>query len=297
MANTLIISADVGGSHISVAVFEELEDGFALVSVQRKNVDSRQPKDFILNEWVSLFMGMSSDVSKSRLILAMPAPFDYENGICQIKDQGKFVHLYGFDLRTELADNLGVTPSKVHFVNDAKAFLMGESKFGKVSGFNNILGLTLGTGLGSSMKFNGQIFDAALWSSKFKEGIAEDYLGMAWFVNWCKENLSIQVKGVKEIVENQDLLQKSLPAFKEFSDNLADFILLRLDEVPLDAIVIGGSIARAHVFFLEQTISVLKANQKNIPVFLSDFGEKSALFGAASQFFGQKMLLDWDQVL
>jgi glucokinase len=297
MANRLIISADIGGSHISAAVFTEMVEGFVMGAIQMKSVDSSKQKDFILSEWVSVFKGLTTDFSAACIILAMPAPFDYINGICQIKDQGKFIHLFGVDLKTELSKRMGISPSQIHFVNDAKAFLMGESKFGKVSGFGNILGMTLGTGLGSSMRFNGQIYDAALWSSRFKDGIAEDYLGTGWFVNWCKDNLSVQVKGVKEIVENQDLLQKALPAFDEFSRNLADFIILRSVEVPLDAMVIGGSIARAYEYFLEGTLLFLRKNQINTPVFISDFGDKSALFGAASQFFGQKVLLGLDQVL
>jgi len=192
---------------------------------------------------------------------------------------------------------MGIMPTQIHFVNDAKAFLLGEAKFGKVSGFNNILGLTLGTGLGSSLKFNEKIIDAALWSSRFKEGIAEDYLGTGWFVNWFKNNFSIQIKGVKDIVENKDLLCKALPAFEEFSTNLADFILIRSEEGPIDAIVLGGSIAKAHDFFLENTITALKVNKNDTPVFISEFEDKSALFGAASMFFGQKMLLGLDQEL
>jgi glucokinase len=49
------------------------------------------------------------------------------------------------------------------------------------------MGLTLGSGLGSSLKKGCKISDAGLWSSPFKEGIAEDYLGTGWFVQWVKK--------------------------------------------------------------------------------------------------------------
>lgn len=294
MPNRSILSADIGGSHITAAAFAEKSEGYAMQSIATKSIDSRQSKDSILKQWVSVFNGLVADFSQCPIILAMPAPFDYVNGICQIVDQGKFIHLLGVDIKKELGERLGISTAQIHFVNDAKAFLMGESKFGKVSGFENILGLTLGTGLGSSRKNGEQIFDAELWSAKFKDGIAEDYLGTGWFVNWCNQNLSVHIKGVKDIVENKDLLQKVIPAFNEFSHNLAEFIIMRSDEVPLDAIVIGGNISRAHEFFLEDTKSILRANHNITPIFISDFGEKSALFGAASQFFGQKVLLGLD---
>jgi glucokinase len=296
MTNRLILSADIGGTHITAAAFEEKEDGFFLKSSVRKTVDSTLSKDFILGEWVSLFLELNTDFSKACIILAVPAPFDYVNGICQIRDQGKFIHLFGIDLKQELASRLGVMNSQIHFVNDAKAFLMGEANFGQVSAFKNILGLTLGTGLGSALKLGGQVWDAALWSSKFKDGIAEDYLGTTWFINWLKENLSLQVNGVKEITENKDLLQKAMPAFSEFSKNLAQFILLQLEQYQIDAIVLGGNISNASRLFLEEIISILVENQINLPVFISDFGDKSAVLGAASHFFGQKVFLGLDPV-
>lgn len=295
MPNKSILSADIGGSHITAAAFVERPEGYAMQSIATKSIDSRQSKDTILNQWVLVFKNLVSDLNHCCIILAMPAPFDYVNGICQILDQGKFIHLFGIDVKKELSERLGISTTQIHFVNDAKAFLMGESKFGKVSGFENILGLTLGTGLGSSRKFHDQVFDAELWSSKFKDSIAEDYLGTGWFIGWCRENLSVEVKGVKEIIDNPELLQKAMPAFSAFSKNLAEFILMRLEEMPIDAIVLGGSISRAHALFLEETISILDRNQINIPVFISDFGDRSALFGAASQFFGQKVLLVLDQ--
>jgi glucokinase len=191
---------------------------------------------------------------------------------------------------------MGIMTTQIHFVNDAKAFLTGEANFGKVSAFENILGLTLGTGLGSAIKIGGQVSDAELWSSKFKDGIAEDYLGTSWFVSWVKENLAIQILGVKDIVDNQDLLQKAKPAFSQFSKNLAQFILLQVTELQIDAIVLGGNITKANGHFLEETLSILENYQITVPIFLTEFGDKSALLGAASHYFGQKVLLGLDQV-
>jgi glucokinase len=295
MNNRVILSADIGGSHISVASFEKQDHGFVFRSCLRKNVDSAQTKDFILSEWVSLLNQINPDFSHTSIVMAMPAPFDYEHGICLIKDQGKFIHLFGVDLKNELASKLGIRNSQIHFVNDAQAFLIGESSFGKVSAYDNILGLTLGTGLGSAIKYGDIISDAALWSAKFKEGIAEDYLGTGWFINWVKSNTAFEVKGVKEIIGNRDLLHKAKPAFSQFSRNLAEFILDQVKENPVNAVVLGGNITKASDHFLDETIAVLRQNKNPIPIFLSDFGDKSALFGAASIFFDQKVLLGLHQ--
>jgi glucokinase len=89
MANRLIISADIGGSHISAAVFTEMVEGFAMGAIQMKSVDSSQQKDFILSEWVSVFKGLTIDFSSACIILAMLAPFDYINGYLSNKRSGE----------------------------------------------------------------------------------------------------------------------------------------------------------------------------------------------------------------
>ncbi len=285
-----IIAGDVGGSHLTAALFEEQGGLFNLIDHQRILVDSTKSKSDIITKWAAVFSNYITAKEKFFLVLAMPAPFDYANGICMIQDQNKFKSLYGVDLKTELSTILGISASDIKFVNDAQAFLSGEAFFGLGRGFDKILGITLGSGLGSAVKIAYDISDADLWSSEFKNGIAEDYLGTQWFVQFALDQWNLPLNGVKDILAPKHQ-NKQNQIFDHFAKNLADFIALHFERIQMDQVIIGGNISLSHKLFLEQTIVHLRNKQINIPVVISEIGEKSALYGAASVFLDRKDLV------
>lgn len=282
MSKKIILSGDIGGSHITVGRFIQKDSVFELENLKREPLDSYGSKSFILDHWVSIFTDLIQIGEDYMLALAMPAPFDYKNGICLIEKQGKFKNLFGIDLRKELSIQLGILPTHIFFINDAEAFLLGEVSFSGGEMANNILGLTLGSGLGSSIKVGNTVRDGGLWSSPFKSGIAEDYLSSRWFVNWIKQELNIQVDGVKEIVSNPEIMRKGSSVFDLFANNLADFIENQHKEFKVDKIILGGNISKAHSFFLDKTLHYLQTKGLDIPIEVSQLGEKSAVFGALS---------------
>jgi glucokinase len=282
MSKKIILSGDIGGSHITVGRFIENDSVFKLEDLKRESIDSYAPKSIILDQWVSIFTDLIHPNEDYLLTLAIPAPFDYKNGICLIEKQGKFRHLFGINLREELSGHLGILPSNIFFINDAEAFLLGEVSFGEGNNVNNILGLTLGSGLGSSIKSGNTVRDGGLWCSPFKSGIAEDYLSSRWFINWINQELNIQVDGVKEIVSNPEIMKKGPSVFDFFAKNLADFIIKQQEEFQADKIILGGNISKAYPFFLDKTLHYLQIQDLDIVIEVSQLGEKSAVFGALS---------------
>ena len=91
--------------------------------------------------------------------VAVPGPFDYERGICTIEGVGKLDALRGVDMRSEFAASLQVAPDAIRFVNDAGAFLLGESWAGVARGHDAAIGITLGTGLGSAFMREGALVE------------------------------------------------------------------------------------------------------------------------------------------
>jgi glucokinase len=89
--------------------------------------------------------------------IAIPDPFDYERGIGQFEGVGKFASLRGVDVGTDLRRLLGA--SRLAFVNDADAFVIGEWVAGAARGAHRSAGLTLGTGIGSAWLVDGAIAD------------------------------------------------------------------------------------------------------------------------------------------
>jgi glucokinase len=171
---------------------------------------------------------------------------------------------------------------QIRFINDAECFLRGEAFCGAAKYFNSALGLTLGTGLGTAWYRDGVAEDAALWDSSFKDGIAEDYLGSAWFINRYKELTGIKIKNVKELVLITDADPEAKYVFNEFGENLADFLGPFINKNKPQALVIGGNIAKAYDLFYPSLDSGFKKQSINISLLTAKLGEEAALIGAAS---------------
>lgn len=281
MTQNKIVAADVGGSHITLALFEQVSDRIQLIRIERKNIDSFGSKSAILHNWTSGIRKFYSSGDSIRVSLAMPAPFDYQEGICLIKEQGKFINLYGVNIKKEISQSLSIQENSICFINDAQAFLLGESVFGRGKGVDSILGITLGSGLGSAIKSGNEVRDAALWSVPFKDSVAENYLGTSWFVKWAKSETGVDVAGVKEFISHPLLKERLEEVFDVYSTNLSDFIQNQYLELKMEKVIIGGNISLSSELFLEMTISKLGRAGLDIPIEVTQLGEKSALYGAA----------------
>lgn len=290
MTKRKIIAGDVGGSHLTAALFEEQDGVFSLIDQQRIAVDSTLSKSSILSKWSTVFTDYFNLGEHVFLALAMPAPFDYSNGICLIQDQNKFQSLYQVNLKEEISKSTGIATSDIKFVNDAQAFLSGEAFFGLGRGMDKILGITLGSGLGSAIKIGDKVTDADLWNSEFKDSIAEDYLGTEWFIKFARHQWNLHLNGVKGILEPEHIEKRNY-IFNHFAKNLSDFIALQYHRIKMDQVIIGGNISLAHHLFLDKTLFHLKNQNISIPIAISEFGEKSALFGAASTFLDRNDLV------
>ncbi|MFZ3565434.1 ROK family protein [Streptomyces sp. BH097] len=89
--------------------------------------------------------------------MALPGPFDYARGIGLFAGVGKFEALYGVDVRAALLDGMARRPGGIVFLNDAHAFLLGECSVGAGVGHTRVVGITLGTGVGSAFLADGRI--------------------------------------------------------------------------------------------------------------------------------------------
>src|SRR5690606_22841735 len=172
-------------------------------SHRRKTVDSMMDAEEIVTNWFEVINDSfgNVEVASKRIGIAMPGPFDYKNGISLMQNQDKFDALYRFNIKEILAKRLGLPSENIRFINDALSFLQGEVFCGAVRDQNRVLGLTLGTGLGSALYKDGSTEDADLWNSKFKDGIAEDYLSGRWFLKRYSELSGNTVQGVKELLQ------------------------------------------------------------------------------------------------
>lgn len=273
-----VLGADIGGSHITAAVVDVTQRKLLKNTYLREHLNTNGSVAEIIDSWTNVIkksIALSGE-KVTKIGLALPGPFNYEEGISYIKDQGKYDNLYEVNVKEKQAKALSIPLSDIVFDNDAACFLRGEIFSGNAKDGVNLVGITLGTGLGSVVSVNGEVKDAELWCSKFKSGIAEDYLSTRWFLRKYLELTGDQAKDVRQICE---LASKENLAiiFEEFGTNLSHFLQIQIDEYTPEEIIIGGNITKAASHFLP----ILK--QLPVPVKIAALGEDSALLGAASK--------------
>lgn len=279
-----VLGVDIGGSHITAALVDLDARCVVEGSGKRKLVNSQADADEILSSWCEVINNVfaESAAAHRKLGIAMPGPFDYEEGISLIKDQDKFNALYQRNIKNALAERLHIAGEAIRFMNDASCFLQGEVFGGAASNYNNVLGLTLGTGLGSAVCKDGVAEDADLWKSPFREGIAEDYLSTRWFVGRYHQLTGRQVSGVKELIEAEGASARLEQVFLEFSDNLAMFLVPQIKKFNAEAVVFGGNISNAFPRFQPALQAKLAEQKINVAIKRAVLNEDASLLGAAS---------------
>jgi glucokinase len=187
-----------------------------------------------------------------RFGVAAPGPFDYAAGISRIAH--KLPGLYGVDLRRELGSALDLTdPRAITFLNDAEAFLLGEWWAGAARGHVRVVGITLGTGLGSAFLEHGRIVrsdtrvpaDGALYALAFRGAPVEETISRrALLASYGAD--SEEVTDVEQVAaRGRAGERRARLVFQELAADLAEFLGPTLEGFAPTCLVVGGSIARA----------------------------------------------------
>lgn len=285
MGQNLVLGVDIGGSHITSAIVDLGKNAIVPVTKSRMELNSKGSLEEILSVWSKAIRRSCDKFGKmpEYMGVSMPGPLDYAKGISLIRGQDKYDALYKLNVKELLASGTGLHPDRIGFINDAAAFLQGEILGGAAKGAKNVIGITLGTGLGSAKGFyKKEVEDADLWKMPFKESIAEEYLSTRWCVNRFFDKTSVKINNVRELfIRAKSNSIEALEVFSEFGLNLGlfltEFIALGGD---IDTVVLGGSIANASRLFIGEVNSVL-SRLGNIKVRQATLGEEAALIGAA----------------
>lgn len=283
--NSLILAADIGGSHISSTIIDTAEWLVENDQIKESHIDGFAEKEAILTAWCSNIKQSIQGKTVEKIAIAMPGPFDYEKGIFEQHPEGKFGSLVETNFKIEIQKRLDQLLS-IHFENDAAAFGIGESYFGQTKNVNRSIAITLGTGLGATFIDQHQAIKTGihvpeggeLYHQNFRESIADDYFSTRWFVQQAKEKYGLKVAGVKELLKtnNSEIITK---IFQEFTQSLYEFLLPYTQNFQAEAIVIGGNIAKAWSHFGISLNALFRSNQ--IQVAPSILQEKAILLGAA----------------
>lgn len=278
------IGVDIGGSHVTSAAVNIQKKEILYASRSRMRVNAAGEAEDILHIWASCIR-YSMDFIKAEPLggigIAIPGPFDYEGGVCQIKNQHKYDSLYGMNIRQELAHRLDLDQELIHFENDASCFLLGEILHGSTQEVTKAIGLTLGTGFGSAYYEQGKLKEGTLYREPFREGIAEDYFSTRWFVSRYKALTGRSMRDVKELVQQIKLDRTAEMVFEEFGTNLAEFMVPFLEHHQPELLIIGGNIVQTWDLFIEPLQQGLDEKKLPVHILRSTMGENAHILGAA----------------
>jgi glucokinase len=148
---------EIGGTHVTAALVDLAQRRVVAGSRNREPLDANGPAGVILGSVLHCArrLGVSRGATWGA---AVPGPFDFAAGVGRYEGVAKLASLNGVDvgraLRAGLPDD-----SRIVFLNDADAFVIGEWAAGAAMGHDRVVGITLGTGIGSGFLAGGRIVE------------------------------------------------------------------------------------------------------------------------------------------
>jgi len=287
ISKSYILGVDIGGSHITVALIDLSLRTIVGEFVLRRKVDPHASAEMILQKWCDTIREcwQKFNLVNTRVGFAMPGPFDYAGGVCLIKGFEKYELLYGINIRAELAQRLNIPGSDIAFRNDAEAFLEGEIFCGAAQGYNHVIGLTLGTGMGSAYSHFGITADAELSVTRYAGRIIEEFVSTRGLVGFYRGKTGLQIKDAESLAKLCHEDAGAVKSFKDFAIPLSWILNLFIVKEHPEIVVIGGNISNSWNLFMDDVIERLTSSLPEMPkITKTMMGENAALIGAACCF-------------
>ncbi len=297
-SDKIVLGVDVGGSHISSALVN-VKGEVLLETLCKKTVNTQvKNSKIIIDQWVQTIEETLLHLKEKELRgigVAMPGPFDYENGISLFDGVGKYESLYGINIKEVISNRLNLPANfPLVFRNDADCFGLGEATTGEGASYKNIIAITLGTGFGTAfikerklVKQGSSVPEKGyLYNAPYKDGIAEDYVSARWLIKkYLGLSISTTVTGEVKEIANAAIMHNDFHAkevFEIYGKSIAHCLAPWIKSFKAECIVIGGSICRSSRLFLPALIAELRAHYDiDINVKISQKMELSAIAGAA----------------
>lgn len=280
----LLLTVDVGGSHVSAALCA-LDD---LRVIQLTDAPLGGVSSF--EGFVDLLYLLGREVAgwphrMAGASLAVPGPFDCASGVSLMKH--KLQWLYGKDLRGELAVRFGWRPDQLCFLNDASAFLLGEVNAGSACGAERAVGITLGTGIGSAFAVDGHCVTGGkdvppggeIWDYPYRNATVEDLISTRSLKAEYRARTGKELE-VKEIAALAATDADARQVFEKLGCDLGHVIRDVIVPFHPDVVVVGGGIARSAKLFMP--IAQRHLQDLDLRVEPSTLFDQAQLVGAAA---------------
>lgn len=270
------IGVDIGGTNIRAGI--ELEG--AITRQQHLKLQDKESLSSTLSQLVELIRPLTKYPVKG-IGIGVPSVVDVDKGIVY-----NVMNIPSWE-EVALRDIIqGEFNLPVSINNDVNCFILGEHRFGLAQKYKSVVGMAIGTGLGTGIIIDNQLYTGnncgagEIGLLPYKDSILENYVCNHFF----SDVLDTDARNAHERAVNGDVA--ALEAWAEFGRHMGSVIKTVMYTYDPEAIVIGGSIAKAHPFFKTAMLESLRdfaypRSVRRLTVMLSE-NENIALLGAAA---------------
>jgi glucokinase len=246
----MTIGVDLGGSNIRVG----LQEGGVIVKkthVPLVNKDSLEDTLSQLIENIKPFV--QQNVHK--IGVAVPSVVDVEKGI--VYDVVNIPSWKRVELKKILENEFKIS---TQVDNDANAFVLGEQQHGKAKTNNAVVGLVMGTGLGSGLIMNGKLYrgnNCGAGEVGYFPYLDKD------FEFYCSGNFFSAVHNISAYDANQqatDGNQHAIRIWSEFGKHMGNVVKTVVYAYDPQVIVLGGSVSKGYNFFEKTMLQTIHEN-------------------------------------
>lgn len=239
MNNAKVIGIDLGATNVRGAVV----NGDAISEIISRRINTKGTEEQVLEDVYFIVDQLIDDEVKA-IGIGVPSVVDVEQGIVY-----DVVHIPSWK-EVHLKELLEKRYNITAFVNnDANCFALGELYFGKGKGSKNIIGLTLGTGLGAGVIINNQLYAGPNCGAG--EFGCVDYLDNNYEF-YCSGSFFTNVYGLngQDVFKNaQKGDVQALKLYAEMGTHLGNAIKLIMYTYDPSLIILGGSVQSAYDYF------------------------------------------------
>jgi glucokinase len=235
----MIIGVDLGGTNIRAGL---VHDG-KVTSFRQELLRDKESLQGTLSQLIGTIAPLV-DENVEGIGIGVPSLVDTKNGI--VYNVANIPSWKKVELKKILEEEFKVP---VFINNDVNCLVMGEHLFGEAKAYSSLVALALGTGLGAGIIINNSLYEGnncgagELGSLPYLDSNFENYTSSSFFESRF---------GISAAHAHSDALEGNLTVlaiWDQYGKHLGNTIMAVMYTYDPQAIILGGSIAKAYRYF------------------------------------------------
>jgi glucokinase len=239
MNRRTVIGVDLGGTNVRAGRIEKHK----IAAYRARPITADGTRDLVLQE-IRDTIAAVMDRRVKAIGIGVPSLVDVDKGI--VYTVVNIPSWKEVPLKKHLEQFFGIP---VHVNNDANCFALGEFYFGAGRGFQQLVGMILGTGLGAGIIVDGKLYTGRncgageIGKIAYQERTIEYYCSGEFFRRQCGMDGPVLYDRARQ----GD--RQALEIFDAFGAHLGQAVMIALYAYDPEIIVLGGSVSKAWPFF------------------------------------------------